>query len=139
MLTWAALLFVGLTSVLLFVYGLNMLYLSWRSFQVKPLLPAPVEAGSEPWVAVQLPIYNERYVAERIIAAAARLDWPRERLAIQVLDDSDDETVAIVAARVATWKGRGVRIAHIRREVRIGYKAGALARGLELTDAGLIA
>ena len=139
MLSWVALLLVGLTSVLLFVYGLNMLYLSWRSLRVKPLLPARVEPGTEPRVAVQLPIYNERYVAERIIDAAARLDWPRERLQIQVLDDSDDETVAIVAARVAGWRLRGVQIAHIRREVRIGYKAGALARGLELTDAGLIA
>jgi cellulose synthase/poly-beta-1,6-N-acetylglucosamine synthase-like glycosyltransferase len=139
MLSWVALLLVGLTSVVLFVYGLNMLYLSWRSFRVRPLLPALVTPGTEPRVAVQLPIYNERYVAERIIDAAAQLDWPRRQLEIQVLDDSDDETVAIVAARVAGWKRRGVRIEHIRRAARVGYKAGALAHGLELTDAGLIA
>jgi hypothetical protein len=137
--TWAALPIVGLTSIVLFVYGLNMLYLSWRSLRIKPLEPPPVAPGEEPQVAVQLPIFNERYVAERIIDATARLDWPRERLEIQVLDDSDDETVAIVAARVATWQRRGVQIEHIRRTDRVGYKAGALAHGLALTDAGLIA
>src|SRR5258707_99971 len=138
-LTSAALLLVGLTSVALFAYGLNMLYLSWRSFRVRPFQPALVERGAEPRVAVQLPIYNERYVAERIIDAAPRLDWPRDRLEVQVLDDSDDETAAIVAASVAGWRRRGVRIEHIRRAGRAGYKAGALAHGLELTDAGLVA
>ena len=139
MLISAALVLVGLTSVVLFIYGLNMLYLSWRSVRIKPHQPALVEAGEEPRVAVQIPIYNERYVAERIIDAAARLDWPRQQLEIQVLDDSDDETVAIVAARVAYWKRRAVRIEHIRRAERLGYKAGALGHGLELTDAPLIA
>src|ERR1700704_4503022 len=111
--TSAALPLVGLPSIVLFVYGLNMLYLSWRSLQIKPLQPPPVAPGEESHVAVQLPIYNERYVAERIIDATARLDWPRDRLEIQVLDDSIDETVAIVASRVATWRRRGVRIEHI--------------------------
>ena len=139
MLISAALLLVGITSVVLFVYGLNMLYLSWRSFRITPVEPRLVARGEESDVAVQLPIYNERYVAERIIDAAARLDWPRDRLEIQVLDDSDDETVAIVAARVRVWQRRGLRIEHIRRRDRAGYKAGALAHGLELTGAGLIA
>ena len=90
-------------------------------------------------VLVQLPIYNERYVAQRVIDAACALDWPRDRLEVQVLDDSDDETVAIVATRVALWRRRGLRIEHIRRADRVGYKAGALAHGMDLTAAGLIA
>ncbi|MDQ6917773.1 MAG: glycosyltransferase [Candidatus Dormibacteraeota bacterium] len=139
MLISAALLLVGFTSVVLFLYGLNMLYLSWRSLRIRPVQPRLVGRGEEVDVAVQLPIYNERYVAERIIDATARLDWPRERLEIQVLDDSDDETVAIVAARVALWRRCGLRIEHVRRANRVGYKAGALAHGLERTDAGLLA
>src|SRR5260221_1339742 len=103
-LTSAALLLVGLTSVALFAYGLNMLYLSWRSFRVRPFQPALVERGAEPRVAVQLLIYNERYVAERIIDAAARLDWPRDRLEVQVLDDSDDATAPILAPSLPGWK-----------------------------------
>jgi cellulose synthase/poly-beta-1,6-N-acetylglucosamine synthase-like glycosyltransferase len=138
-LLWAALLLVGLTSVVLFVYGLNMLYLSWRSFGIRASEPVRVARGEEPFVAIQLPIYNERYVAERIIDAAAALDWPRDRLEIQVLDDSDDETVAIVATRVGVWQRRGVPIEHVRRADRVGYKAGALAHGLTLTKATLLA
>ena len=130
---------IGVTSVLLFAYGLNMLYLSWRSLAPKPRPADPLRAGEEPFVAVQLPIYNERYVAERIIDAAARLDWPPERLLVQVLDDSDDETVGIVAARVEHWRALGLAIQHVRRPNRSGYKAGALANGTELTDAPLLA
>ena len=130
---------IGVTSVLLFAYGLNMLYLSWRSLAPKPRPADPVRSGEEPFVAVQLPIYNERYVAERIIDAAARLDWPRDRLLVQVLDDSDDETIRIVAARVEHWRARGLTITHVRRPERSGYKAGALAHGTELTDAPLLA
>ncbi|MDE3074394.1 MAG: hypothetical protein KGJ86_03110, partial [Chloroflexota bacterium] len=77
---------------LLFLYGMNFLWLSVMSVRHKrpPLLPA---LRDYPLVAVQLPIYNERYVAERLIRAAASLTWPRGRLEIQVLDDSTDDTV----------------------------------------------
>ncbi len=95
--------------------------------------PRPASEWHAPWpiVTVQLPIYNERFVVERLIDAACALDYPRDRLQIQVLDDSDDETVELAGRRVARYAGRGVPIEHIRRGRRTGYKAGALACGLE--------
>ena len=130
---------VAMTSVALFAYGLNLLYLSWMSLRLPYHAPLPVAEGQEPEVTVQLPIYNERYVAERVIDAAAGIEWPAAKLLIQVLDDSDDDTVGIVAARVAEWRARGVRIEHVRRPVRTGYKAGALAHGTGLTAAPYLA
>jgi cellulose synthase/poly-beta-1,6-N-acetylglucosamine synthase-like glycosyltransferase len=105
--------------------------------QPAPLLP-PLPANW-PRVTVQLPLYNERNVAERVIDAAAALDYPLDRLHIQVLDDSTDDSVAVVAARVAHHAGRGLRIDHVRRPVREGYKAGALRDGLLETDGEFIA
>lgn len=81
-------------------------------------------------VLVQLPIYNEGEVAERLIESAARLDHPADRLWIQVLDDSDDGTAARSARAVQAWRARGVPIEHLQRAQRSGFKAGALAAGL---------
>lgn len=92
-----------------------------------------------PLVTVQLPLYNERAVAKRLIDAACQIDYPRERLEIQILDDSTDDTREIVAKNVACWRQKGVRVRHIRRELREGYKAGALAHGLEVAEGELIA
>ena len=83
-----------------------------------------------PRVTVQLPVYNERYVIRRLIRAVAGLDWPRDRLEIQVLDDSDDETVAAAAEEVDRLRREGVDIVHVRRPDRHGYKAGALEYGM---------
>ncbi|HEX9075533.1 MAG TPA: cellulose synthase family protein, partial [Anaerolineae bacterium] len=82
-------------------------------------------------VTVQLPTFDELYVVERLIDAAAALEWPRDRLEIQVLDDSDDETTAIAQARVDQYRRQGLDISLIHRVDRSGFKAGALARGLE--------
>ena len=84
-----------------------------------------------PRVTVQLPVYNERYVVERLIDRVAELDYPKEKLEIQVLDDSSDETVDLVAKKVTYYQSQGVDILHIRRENRSGFKAGALAEGLK--------
>jgi cellulose synthase/poly-beta-1,6-N-acetylglucosamine synthase-like glycosyltransferase len=92
-----------------------------------------------PSVLVQLPIYNERYVAERIVRAAAALDYPRDRLTIQVLDDSTDDTSQIVDRVAAESRAGGVSIEVVRRRDRSGFKAGALAHGLALSDAELVA
>jgi cellulose synthase/poly-beta-1,6-N-acetylglucosamine synthase-like glycosyltransferase len=94
--------------------------------------PPPPEAW--PRVTVQLPLYNEMYVARRLIDAVARLDYPADRLEIQVLDDSTDETTEIVADTVARHRRRGLPIEHVRREDRSGFKAGALEAGLVLAD-----
>src|SRR5262245_41213917 len=90
-------------------------------------------------VTVQLPISTEHYVPERVIEAAARLDWPPDRLEIQVLDDSTDETSAVVDATVARIRLRGLAIEVLRRPARIGFKAGALAAGMASARGELIA
>ncbi len=135
----AALGIVGATSFLLFAFGVNLLYLTWRATRLLPQAEPAIASGDEPLVCVQVPVYNERYVAERVLDAVCEIDWPADRLEVQVLDDSDDETTSIVARRAATWRIEGKRIAHVRRGTREGYKAGALAHGLTLTDAPLIA
>lgn len=95
----------------------------------RPPAPAPDEAGW-PTVLVQLPVFNERSVVERLIDAAAALDYPAGRLMIQVLDDSTDDTAARAWTRVAALRARGVPITYQHRRGRDGFKAGALAAGL---------
>ncbi len=94
---------------------------------------APSAGWPGPWpaVTVQLPVYNERHVVERLIDAVCALDYPGDRLQVQILDDSDDVTVELVRRRVAEHAARGIAIEHVRRASRDGYKAGALAYGLE--------
>ena len=115
----------------LFAYGMNYYYLAamWARFRRVPVA-ARDAIESFPMVTVQLPVYNERYVAGRLIQAVAAFDWPRDRLEIQVLDDSDDDTPELIAPLVRELRDRGVRIEVLRRESRVGYKAGALAVGL---------
>lgn len=129
----------SVTSVLLFAFGVNLLFLSWRALRLRPLARRQLVHDNEPSVCLQLPIYNERYVAERVLDAACSLDWPSDRLHIQVLDDSDDETIAILARRVAHWNRLGVAVAHVQRGSREGFKAGALAYGMAQTKAPFIA
>ncbi|HMD14707.1 MAG TPA: cellulose synthase family protein [Bacteroidota bacterium] len=83
-----------------------------------------------PVVTLQLPVYNEYYVVERLIKACCDVDYPKEKMEIQVLDDSTDETVDIIAALVAQKQDEGFDIKHVRRSSRNGYKAGALKEGL---------
>lgn len=92
-----------------------------------------------PRVTVQLPIYNERYVVERLIRAACALEYPRDRIEIQVLDDSTDDTAELAAAEVERQRARGIAIHHLRRPHRIGFKAGALAHGLESATGEMVA
>jgi cellulose synthase/poly-beta-1,6-N-acetylglucosamine synthase-like glycosyltransferase len=117
------------------VYGLHrywIVFLYWRhhkrprSTRARPPLPADFR----PVVTVQLPVYNERYVVERLIETVCALEYPRENLEIQVLDDSTDDTVAIASAMVERMRALGFDIHHLRRGTRAGYKAGALAWGL---------
>ncbi len=92
-----------------------------------------------PAVTVQLPIYNEKYVVHRLIKSVVELDYPRERLEIQVLDDSDDETTEIVEHLVQIYQKDGYDIKHIRRGSRRGFKAGALQYGLEMAKGEFLA
>src|SRR5256714_296742 len=129
----------AMTSVVLFVFGTNLLSLTSRALR----LPEPPRrrfvASHEPVVCIQIPIYNERYVAERVIDAVCSIDWPRDRLQVQVLDDSDDETVLILARRVTHWRRKGIGVTQLRRGGRAGFKAGALAVGLVQKKAPVIA
>jgi cellulose synthase/poly-beta-1,6-N-acetylglucosamine synthase-like glycosyltransferase len=100
--------------------------------------PCPLTAHW-PKVTVQIPLYNEPLVAGRIIDAAARFNWHLDRLEIQALDDSTDETGKLVDERVAYWSSRGIPIYAIRRRQRTGYKAGALANGLKQSSGEFIA
>ncbi len=110
------------------VYAVHRLTLIARAR--RPLAPVPpCDDAALPVVTVQLPIFNEQAVAARIIAAACALDWPRDRLEIQVLDDSTDDTRALCAAEVAAWRARGVDVVHLHRTTRTGWKAGALDAG----------
>jgi len=92
-----------------------------------------------PLVTIQLPIYNEMYVAERLLNSVASLDYPNEKLEIQVLDDSTDETVDIIDRKVQRLFSEGKNIFHVRRATREGFKAGALAYGLKSAKGEFIA
>ncbi|CAB4243841.1 Glycosyl transferase [Methylacidimicrobium sp. AP8] len=102
--------------------------------------PPPRPAGApSPMVTVQLPIYNERFVVERLLRSVAALDYPRDLLEIQVLDDSTDATSEEIRRIIADLLPSGVSIAHIRRPARAGFKAGALQYGLERARGEFIA
>lgn len=92
-----------------------------------------------PHVTIQLPLYNEATVARRLLEHIAEVEWPRDRLEIQVLDDSTDETRALVKACVEELRERGLDVAYIHRVDRTGYKAGALDNGLQVAKGSLIA
>jgi len=93
-----------------------------------------------PTVTIQLPFYNEKYVASRLIKAVCKLDYPKDKLEIQILDDSDDETVQIIKNLVEEYEYQGFNLIHIRRDMRRrGYKAGALRDGMKSATGELIA
>ena len=116
---------------ILTLYGAHRCYLLWLFARHRRDAPRPAARFvAPPSLTVQIPLHNEKYVAARVIDAVCALDWPKDRLDIQVLDDSTDETSAIVAASVRRWQAAGVPIVHVRRAARDGFKAGALAEGL---------
>jgi len=96
------------------------------------------ETEAWPQVTIQLPIYNEKYVIGRLIDSVTRFDYPRDRFEIHILDDSSDETVELVAEKVAQYQAAGFRIEQIRRPVRQGFKAGALRDGMPLANGDFI-
>jgi cellulose synthase/poly-beta-1,6-N-acetylglucosamine synthase-like glycosyltransferase len=119
-------------------YYLVYLYMKNRGNAPDPALPPPA-LDELPRVTIQLPIYNEMYVADRLIDAVCEMDYPRELLEIQVLDDSTDETTDIAELAVRRHASRGFDITYVHRVDRRGYKAGALEAGLRLAKASFIA
>lgn len=130
--------FISLTILFLFgSSGFVMIYYYLKHRNTKQDLASPL--NEFPAVTIQLPIYNELYVVERLIDAACQINYPREQFEIQLLDDSSDETSNIVASRVEHFTKQGIDIKHIRRASRDGYKAGALKEGLKTAKGEFIA
>ena len=126
--------------VVLSLYGLHRYWMIYLYFRHRNETPKPAGRLAElPRLTVQLPLYNEMYVADRLIEAVAALDYPKDRLQIQVLDDSTDETCGIVATKVATLRAAGFEIEQVHRVNRSGYKAGALENGLSTATGEFIA
>lgn len=126
--------------LVLAIFGVHRYAMVYRYYRYRDRRPEKATAlASPPSVVVQLPIFNERYVALRVIDAAAALDYPPDRLEIQVLDDSTDETSRIASERVDYHRSRGIDIRYLHREDREGFKAGALDSGLSESEAKLVA
>jgi cellulose synthase/poly-beta-1,6-N-acetylglucosamine synthase-like glycosyltransferase len=131
-----------LAAVLLAIYALNAwvltgLYLRHRHDLTPP--PPAIPTDSLPPVTIQLPVYNEALVVERLIAAAASLEYPAHLLQIQVLDDSTDETTSLAQVRAAWYRQRGLDVEVIHRNRRPGFKAGALGEATKRARGELIA
>jgi cellulose synthase/poly-beta-1,6-N-acetylglucosamine synthase-like glycosyltransferase len=126
--------------IILSIYGIHRyflvyLYLKSRGKALKP----PRQFAVLPCVTIQLPIYNERYVVERLLECVTRIEYPRDRLEIQVLDDSTDETRIVCSRLVSEYASAGHPITYHHRGHRIGFKAGALAEGMKSATGEFIA
>lgn len=120
---------------ILMLYTLNFYYLAYQSRnnirhtkKMRQQAELPIFL---PIVTIQLPLYNEKYVAKRLIDAVCRIEYPKERLHIQVLDDSDDDTIDLIKSIVDDYRFKGFDIVHMHRTDRSGYKAGALKAGMK--------
>ncbi|MGI9567102.1 MAG: cellulose synthase family protein [Nitrosopumilus sp.] len=126
-----------LSAIIITAYTCNFYYLTYLSQKRKNILPT-IDLGT-PSVTIQLPIYNEKYVAKRLVDAVCNLDYPKEKLRIMVLDDSDDDTVELLRNTVNDYQKQGFQIEHVRRGTRKGYKAGALKHAMLSTNTELVA
>ena len=126
-----------ISAIIITAYTLNFYYLTFLSTRRKESLITK-DLGT-PSVTIQLPIYNEKYVAKRLVDAVCALDYPKDKMKIMVLDDSDDDTVDLLADAVNDYKKKGFQIDHIRRGTRKGYKAGALKHAMLTTDSEFVA
>src|SRR5499427_10440591 len=136
-LTLAAYFFV---LIILAVYGWHRYYLVYLYMRYKDREPKPGPMLDPlPVVTIQLPLYNEMYVADRLIDAVCRIDYPRELLEVQVLDDSTDETQGIADLAVRRFAAQGVDVKYYHRADRTGYKAGALEAGMKVARGEFIA
>ncbi len=136
-LAWTYMAAVALLSIYSLL-GILTLWLYWRHKDEDYLTPL-VAMDDLPLVTVQLPVYNERFVVARLIRSAVQLDYPRDRLQIQVIDDSSDDTSAIAAELVERFQENGTHIELVHRNNRSGYKAGALAAAMTLVEGEFIA
>jgi len=127
---------------ILAIYGWHRYYLVYLYMKNKDKAPLPLSPEPMavlPKVTIQLPIFNEMYVVDRLIGAVCEMDYPKDLLEIQVLDDSTDETTEIAELAVRRHAARGVDIHYLHRVDRTGYKAGALEAGLKQTTSSFVA
>jgi cellulose synthase/poly-beta-1,6-N-acetylglucosamine synthase-like glycosyltransferase len=125
---------------ILFVFGLHGFIMIFYHRKYGHNTPVPKNNfDEEPMVTIQLPLYNEMYVAERLIKAVCEIEYSKDKMEIQVLDDSTDETTGIVAKVVEQKRHQGFDISHIRRGTREGFKAGALKEGMKIAKGEFIA
>lgn len=140
---FAIILIFSLALLLIFLYSLSQLQLLLYYLKAKkePDTSAKFDLSIDeiPSVTIQLPLYNELYVVERLLRNIADIDYPKEKLEIQVLDDSTDESVAKIAEITKDLQQKGIDIKHIRRSNRSGFKAGALKEGLKIAKGEFIA
>ncbi len=121
-----------LTLVILAILGFHRYVMVWLYFRHKDRKPLPAPLPERlPHVTVQLPIFNEMYVVERLLESVSRIRYPKELLEIQVLDDSTDETTAIASRACERYRAQGYDIQYLHRTDRTGFKAGALDAGLK--------
>lgn len=131
---YGTLILTGIVLALLLPFALHRTYLLILSRRRREEVRDPWPESALPHVTIQLPIYNEIHVVERLIDAACAQDYPKDRFDVQILDDSTDGTVQLAAQATEVWKSQGVRIEHVRRGTRQGYKAGALAEGCRRSE-----
>src|SRR5438477_377757 len=139
---WTVLIiYFGILSVLAIygVYRVKQVIEFWRYSRFPPKAKDTFAEDILPQITIQLPLFNEMYVVERLVKAVAKIDYPRELLEIQVLDDSTDETVKIARATVEKYACKGFDIHYIHRTDRTGFKAGALENGMKSAKGELIA
>jgi cellulose synthase/poly-beta-1,6-N-acetylglucosamine synthase-like glycosyltransferase len=142
---WIIIAVYGVSLLFIFLFSLGQLHLTWHYLRAKkqqklnPEENTIIPLNEWPKVCVQLPVYNERYVVNDLIDKVCKLSYPTEKLEIQVLDDSTDDTTDLIKLKIKDWTDKGINISLIRRPDRKGFKAGALQYGLELTDAEFLA
>jgi cellulose synthase/poly-beta-1,6-N-acetylglucosamine synthase-like glycosyltransferase len=126
--------------LILAVYGWHRYYLVYLYMRHKAEQPVPAAQFEDlPAVTIQLPLFNEMYVVDRLIDAVCEIEYPRDRLEIQILDDSTDETRAIAQLAVRRHAAQGIDIKYLHREDRTGFKAGALDAGLKVATGQFVA
>ena len=136
--------FYSISLVIFFIYALSHLSLliNYLAFKKKSEISVKWNFKNYtniPYVTIQLPIYNELYVIERLLFNITKIDYPYEKLEIQILDDSDDDSSILIYDLISKIKSKGIDIIHLKRKQRIGYKAGALREGLKIAKGEFIA
>ncbi|MEE8255509.1 MAG: cellulose synthase family protein [Nitrosopumilaceae archaeon] len=126
-----------IAAILITAYTCNFYYLAFLSGRRKERLD--IVQIDAPTITIQLPIYNEKYVAARLVDAVCAMDYPKEKMQIMILDDSDDETVELLENLVNKHQKNGYDIVHVRRGTRKGYKAGALKHAMKFTNTEFVA